>query len=164
MVGDLLDFECALSTQGRRACTNHIHSPQLSCGVCLPPGGRVKGIVNIPRNLPGRDPKSQAALEHWLGERLFDWSGVSVAHLRPTYFAEWFFCLAELVRQGRMPVPFGTTGRPAPVGIEDQASVIASILDNPTPHAGETYPLSGPVELTHPEIAAIIGRSREEVK
>jgi NAD(P)H dehydrogenase (quinone) len=45
-------------------------------------------IVNMSQNSARHDSKSQAALEHWLGERLFDWSGVPVAHLRPTYFAE----------------------------------------------------------------------------
>jgi NAD(P)H dehydrogenase (quinone) len=60
-----------------------------------------------------------------------------------------------------MPVPFGPTGHHAPVASEDQASIIASILDNPTSHAGKTYPLFGPVELTHPEIAALSVGSAE---
>jgi NAD(P)H dehydrogenase (quinone) len=114
-------------------------------------------IVNMSQK-SARTPRVRRRWNTGWGERLFDWSGVPVAHLRPTYFAEWFFYLAELIRQGRMPAPFGTTGRHAPVASEDQASVIARILDNPTPHAGKTYPLFGPVELTHPEIAAIIGR------
>src|SRR5271154_4104532 len=51
--------------------------------------------------------------------------------------------------------PFGTTGRHAPVAAEDQARLIVAILQDPAPHIGKTYPLFGPVELTHPEIAAI---------
>jgi uncharacterized protein YbjT (DUF2867 family) len=53
--------------------------------------------------------------------------------------------------------PFGTTGRHAPVAAEDQARLITAILQDPAPHIGKTYPLFGSVELTHPEIAAIIG-------
>jgi NAD(P)H dehydrogenase (quinone) len=54
--------------------------------------------------------------------------------------------------------PFGTTGRHVPVAAEDQARLIVAILEDPASHIGKTYPLFGPVELTHPEIAAIISR------
>jgi NAD(P)H dehydrogenase (quinone) len=104
------------------------------------------------------DAKSDAARQHWLAERVFDWSGVPTAHIRPTYFAEWLLYLAPMIRQGRMMAPFGTTGRHAPVAAEDQASVIVGLLEDPAPHKGKIYPLFGAVELTHPEIAATIGR------
>jgi NAD(P)H dehydrogenase (quinone) len=42
-----------------------------------------------------------------LAERVFDWSGVPTAHIRPTYFAEWLLYLAPMIRQGRMMAPFG---------------------------------------------------------
>ena len=61
-----------------------------------------------------------------------------------------------IVVLGRMLAPFSATGRHAPVAAEDQARLIAAILQHPTTHVGKTYPLFGPVELTHPEIAAII--------
>ena len=32
------------------------------------------------------------------------------------------------------------------------------MLEKPDAHAGKTYPLFGPVELTHPQIAEIVGR------
>jgi NAD(P)H dehydrogenase (quinone) len=63
-----------------------------------------------------------------------------------------------MIRLGKIFAPFTTTGRHAPVAAEDQARVIVAILQNPTAHAGKTYPLFGPVELTLPEIAAIISR------
>jgi uncharacterized protein YbjT (DUF2867 family) len=37
--------------------------------------------------------------------------------------------------------------------------VIAAILPDPTGHAGQTYSLFGPVELTPPEIAAIVSQT-----
>jgi uncharacterized protein YbjT (DUF2867 family) len=66
--------------------------------------------------------------------------------------------LAPMIREGRMLAPFNTTGRHAPVAAEDQARLIVAILEHPTPHIGKTYPLFGPVELTHLQIAAIISR------
>jgi len=56
-----------------------------------------------------------------------------------------------------MYAPF-TTGRHAPIAGEDQARVIAAILENPKPHCGKVYPLYGPVELTHNEIAGIVSQ------
>lgn len=52
-----------------------------------------------------------------------------------------------------------TTGRHAPVAAEDQARVIANILDDPAPHAGKVYPLYGPVEMTQEEIAHEVGEA-----
>jgi hypothetical protein len=83
---------------------------------------------------------------------------VPAVHLRPTFFAEWLLNLAPMIRQGRMPVPFGNTGRHAPVAAEDQARLIVGILQNPERHIGKTYSLFGPVELTQPEIAAFVGK------
>ena len=63
---------------------------------------------------------------------------------------------AAMIRQGTWLVPFGT-GRHAPIAGEDQARVIVGILENPKAHAGNTYPLVGPVEHNHKEISQIIG-------
>jgi NAD(P)H dehydrogenase (quinone) len=118
----------------------------------------VEFIVNMSQKSAREDAKSDAARQHWLAERVFDWSGVPTGHIRPTYFAEWLLYLAPMIRQGQMMAPFGTTGRHAPVAAEDQASVIVGMLEDPAPHKGKIYPLFGAVELTHPEIAATIGR------
>jgi uncharacterized protein YbjT (DUF2867 family) len=117
----------------------------------------VEAIVNMSQKSARSDATSHAARDHWLAERVFDWSGLNVAHIRPTYFAEWLLYLAPMIRQGAMYAPF-TTGRHAPIAGEDQARVIANILENPEPHRGKIYPLYGPVELTHAEIAEIVSR------
>src|SRR5262249_38315906 len=118
----------------------------------------VEVIVNMSQISARGDSKSEAARQHWLSERVFDWSGVPTVHIRPGFFAEWLLYLAPLIRQGGMIGPFGTTGRHAPIAAEDQARLIVTLLQDPAPHIGKTYPLFGPVELTHPEIAAIISR------
>src|SRR5260370_36574095 len=118
----------------------------------------VEVIVNMSQISAHGDAKSEAARQHWLSERVFDWSGVPTVHLRPTFFAEWLLNLAPMIRQGRMPVPFGLTVRNAPVAAEDQSRLIVAVLQDPGPHIGKTYPLFGPVELTQPEIAAVVGK------
>jgi uncharacterized protein YbjT (DUF2867 family) len=95
---------------------------------------------------------------------VFDWSGVPTTHIRPTFFAEWLLYPRPgwQVKNGVLRFPLGR-GRHAPIAAEDQGRVIAAVLMNPAPHAGKTYPLFGPVELDHYQIAerlsATLGRT-----
>jgi uncharacterized protein YbjT (DUF2867 family) len=98
-----------------------------------------------------RQTASNAARQHWIAERLLDRAPVAVTHLRPTFFAQWLIdTWAD--GTGELRLPFAN-GRHAPIAETDQARVIAAILDNPAPHAGQTYPLYGAVELDHHQIA-----------
>ncbi len=117
----------------------------------------VECLVNMSQISAREDSKSHAAQDHWLSEQAFDWSGITVTHLRPTYFAEWLLILAPMIRAGLLHVPFGT-GRHAPIAAEDQARVIAGILENPTAHRPHVCPLFGPVEFTYAEIAQVLSR------
>ena len=82
---------------------------------------------------------------------------MTVAHIRPTYFAEWLLYLAPMIKAGRLHVPFGT-GKHAPITAEDQARVIVGILEDPATHHRKVYPLFGPVEFTYREIAQVLSR------
>jgi NAD(P)H dehydrogenase (quinone) len=117
----------------------------------------VDGIVNMSQKSAREDARSHAATDHWLSERVFDWSGVPTVHIRPTYFAEWLLYLAPMIRAGRLHVPFGT-GKHAPIAAEDQGRVIAGILEDPAVHKGKIYPLFGPVEYTYEETAQVLSR------
>jgi len=162
--GDFLDFDSVRAALNgvQRAYFCYPISPGLVQATAqFAQAAKEAGVeitVNMSQKSARSDAKSEAARQHWLSERVFDWSGVPAVHLRPTFFAEWLLNLAPMIRQGRMPAPFGSTGRHAPVAAEDQARLIVGILQNPGPHMGKTYPLFGPVELTHPEIAAIVGK------
>jgi NAD(P)H dehydrogenase (quinone) len=113
-------------------------------------------IVNMSQISARRISKSRAARDHWFSERLLDRSGIPVAHLRPTFFAEWLLYQAKSIReQGILPLPFGEA-RYAPIAAEDQGRVIAAILNQPEGHAGKVYPLYGPKELTQYETADIL--------
>jgi NAD(P)H dehydrogenase (quinone) len=116
----------------------------------------VSHILNMSQISARRDSESHAAQNHWIAERLFDRSGVPVTHIRPTFFAEWTLYYAKEIRENdRLTLPFGDA-KYAPITAEDQGNVIAAILANPEGHAGKTYPLFGPVQLTQYDIADII--------
>jgi NAD(P)H dehydrogenase (quinone) len=117
----------------------------------------VDGIVNMSQKSARADAKSHAATDHWLSERVFDWSGLTVAHIRPTYFAEWLLYLAPMIKAGLLSVPFGA-GKHAPIAAEDQGRVIAGILEDPTKHGGKIYPLYGPIEFTYEQTAQVLSR------
>src|SRR5260370_1350814 len=69
-------------------------------------------VVNMSQISAREDAKSHAAQDHWLAERVFDWSGLTVAHLRPTYFAEWLLYLPPMIPPGLLHLPFGTAAHP----------------------------------------------------
>lgn len=130
---------------------------------------KVPAIVNMSQISARRQAKSHAAFNHWIAERVFDWSGLAVTHLRPTFFAEWFLRgpllnMAQQIKDGLVQLPFGE-GKHAPIAAEDQARLIASILEQPAAHTGQIYRLFGPKEYTFPEafekIAQILGRQIE---
>jgi NAD(P)H dehydrogenase (quinone) len=116
----------------------------------------VGAIVNMSQISARRDSKSHAAQDHWVAERVFDRSGIPTTHLRPTFFAEWLLYprASEAIKQHkRIAVPF-ETARHAPIAAEDQGRLIAHLLADPRPHAGQTYKLFGPVEMDYYGIAA----------
>jgi NAD(P)H dehydrogenase (quinone) len=162
--GDLLDFDsvrAALNGVQRAYFCYPINPGLVQATAQFAQAAKEAGvevIVNMSQISARGDAKSNAARQHWLGERAFDWSGVPTVHLRPTFFAEWLLYLAPMIRQGKILAPFTATGRHAPVAAEDQARVIVAILQNPAAHVGKTYPLFGPVEHNLPEIAAIVSR------
>jgi NAD(P)H dehydrogenase (quinone) len=74
-------------------------------------------------------------------------------HLRPTFFADWLIWhWSRSGDRGTLRLPFAD-GRHAPITSADQARVIAAILTNPAPHDRQIYPLRGPVDLNHDQIA-----------
>ena len=116
----------------------------------------VTAIVNMSQISARREFASHAARDHWMSERVFDWSGVATTHLRPTFFADWLVYphfAKEIWAKKAIEFPFAN-GRHAPIASDDQGRVIAHILANPEAHAGKTYTLHGPVEMNHDEIAA----------
>jgi uncharacterized protein YbjT (DUF2867 family) len=117
----------------------------------------VGAIVNMSQISARREAGSNAARQHWVAERLLDHFSGTVTHIRPTFFAEWLIHFRDKAT-GDLPLPFADA-RHAPIAAEDQGRLIAAILEDPAPHAGKIYPLYGPVELNHHQIAEAISRT-----
>ena len=116
-------------------------------------------VVNMSQIAARREEASHGAFNHWLAERVFDWSGIPVSHLKPTFFAEWLLYPMVLDGNKKGLVEYGwSSGKHAPIAAEDQARFIAALLENPSPHVGKTYPLYGPKEYTATELYAEISR------
>lgn len=118
----------------------------------------VGAIVNLSQRTSHRHSKSHAAQNHWIAERVFDWSGIPVTHLRPVSFAEWLlypFALQGVTDNDTLALPFGS-GEFAPIAAYDQGRVIATVLSDPKPHAGQTYLLNGPAVLDGEGVAAAL--------
>lgn len=161
VVGDLLDFGSLVpATEGVSAAyfTYPIIPGLVEATANFAEAAKeagLDGIVNMSQISARRDAVSNAARNHWIAEQVFDWSPTPTTHLRPTFFAEW---LIAFWNGGDLRLPFADA-RHAPVAAEDQAHVIAAILENPAPHAGKIYPLYGPIEMNHTEIAAELTRA-----
>ena len=164
MVGDLLEHDDAIrATAGTSAAyfCYPVRPGLIQATAYFADGAKragLKAVVNLSQIFAREDSKSHAARDHWIAERVLDWSGVPVVHLRPTFFAQWLlyrFSRATIVEDGSIDLPYGE-GRHAPIAAEDQARLIAAILAEPTAHLGKTYTLHGPTELGQAGIAAAV--------
>ncbi len=111
----------------------------------------VKAFINMSQmtvsqmSITETTPSPQHKL-HWLAEQALNWSGLPVAHVRPTVFLEGFFMTLtpDSVRESnQIRLPFGE-GKTSPVAAIDVARAIAALLVNPQPHIGKIYHLTGP--------------------
>jgi NAD(P)H dehydrogenase (quinone) len=95
--------------------------------------------------------------QHWLAEQVFNWSGLSVVHVRPTVFLEnpllMNLAAESIARDDTIRLPFGA-GRTSPVAPEDVAEVIETILANRASHLGKIYELTGPKAQDMASVAA----------
>jgi uncharacterized protein YbjT (DUF2867 family) len=122
---------------------------------------KVDVVVNMSQISAREDSQSHAARDHWISERVLDWSGVPTVHLRPSFFSEWLifpWVRDQIVNEGKITLPYGE-GRHAPIAAEDQARLIAAILTQPAAHIGKTYPLYGPVEMDQQQIAEELSKA-----
>ena len=115
----------------------------------------VSTIINLSQRSANRHSKSWSCRDSFITEEVFNWSGLPIIHLRPTYFLEWLLYPWQLpfVRQGILRLPAGK-GRHSPIAADDQGRAVAALLKNPKHHIGKTIPLSGPVEMDHEQMAA----------
>ena len=90
---------------------------------------------------------------HWLAEQALSWSGLPVVTVRPTVFMEGFFLTLAVpgVRASdELALPLGA-GKTSPISAVDVARAVATIIEDPAPHIGQIYDLTGPesADLDH---------------
>lgn len=102
---------------------------------------------------------------HWLGEQVLNWSGVPVAHLRPTVFQEnplfWGLAAKSIEDSGTIRLPFGRS-RTNPVAANDVGEVAAAMFLEPFKYVGKTVELTGPRSASMydlvEEYSSVLGR------
>jgi NAD(P)H dehydrogenase (quinone) len=164
-VGDIHNFEvvrAALDGVERAYFTYPIADGLLEATATFAAAGRQAGLqsmVNMSQITARPDHPSPAARQHWLAERLLDWSGIGVTHLRPPFFLENLIAIAATTIQaeGKIYLPYGQ-GRHAPVAGEDLARVAVGILTDPDSHRAKTYVPTGPVSLSMAAMADVFTR------
>lgn len=166
-VGDIRDYEvvrAALDGVGRAYFTYPLADGLLEATATFAAARKQTGlqsVVNMSQITARPDHASPAARQHWLAERVLDWSGIGVTHLRPPFFLENLFNVAApTVRtEGTIYLPYGQ-GRHAPIAGEDLARVAVGILTDtdPVAHRGKTYVPTGPASLSMIEQASVFSR------
>jgi uncharacterized protein YbjT (DUF2867 family) len=91
--------------------------------------------------------------DHGATEDIIRGSGLRHTFLRDNFYAEVFPFFAD--ENGAIKGPAGS-GRVAAVSRQDVAEVAAVVLRDPDAHAGVTYDLTGPENVTLDEVAAVL--------
>lgn len=129
--------------------------------------GQLAGLVDMSQMTVSQMTATSTAESHqqrlhWLAEQVFDWSGLPVIHLRPTSFLDnpLFTTLAamSIQKDGTIALPFGS-GRTSPIAVDDVARVAATVLQDPAPHVGHVYELTGPRTVDMTEMAEEFSRA-----
>lgn len=117
----------------------------------------IEGLVNMSQ-LPSREAApSTLTYSHWQSEQILDWADIGASHINPTFFAEdlYFFTGKSIASEGKMYLPFGE-GMHAPVAALDIARVVAAMLIDPKPHAGQRYVITGSKNMKMVEVAQVL--------
>jgi uncharacterized protein YbjT (DUF2867 family) len=121
----------------------------------------VRRIVKLSAGpgIVGAESPSFVGRQHWAAERKVVESGLAYTIIRPSYYLQNLLALAPSIRQGLLPLPFGTQ-RIAMIDVRDIAAVAANILTDgaehdgqTSEHDGQTYVLTGPESLASADIA-----------
>lgn len=164
-VGDIRDYEAvraALDGVVRAYFTYPIADGLLVATATFAAAGKQAGlqsVVNMSQITARPDHASPAARQHWFAERVLDWSGLGVTHLRPPFFLENLLSVAAptIRTEGKIYLPYGP-GRHAPVAGADLARVAVGILVDPAAHHGKTYVPTGPASLSMMDQAGVFSR------
>jgi uncharacterized protein YbjT (DUF2867 family) len=123
--------------------------------------GSLNAIVNMSQMTVSQmtstsTDESPQQRQHYLAERIFNWSGLPVVHVRPTVFLEnplfTSAAAASIADSDTLILPFGDA-HTSPISAKDVARVVSTIMMNPAAHVGESYNLTGAQSQTLDDIA-----------
>jgi uncharacterized protein YbjT (DUF2867 family) len=157
VVGDLLDLDsmhraiagCETMYFGMSVSDTYLAATVTTAAVAKHHG--VKAFINMSQMTVSQMSITETTASpqqklHWLAEQALNWSGLPVVHVRPTALFEGSLLIltSDSVRESnQIRLPFGE-GKTSPIAVEDVARVIAALLDDPQPHIGKIYNLTGP--------------------
>jgi NAD(P)H dehydrogenase (quinone) len=161
VIGDLLDINTVRAAMGAIEAAYFVWPVQpglIHATVNFAQAAKETGVstvINLSQRSANRDSTSNSCRDSFIAEQVFNWSGLPVIHLRPTYFLEWLLYPWQLpyLQKGILRMPVGK-GRHSPIAADDQGRAIAALLRSPGEHIGTTIPISGPVEMDHEQMAA----------
>ncbi len=122
---------------------------------------KAAGVKHIVRSSgAGADASSEAAIARVHGEidALVSASGIPFTLLLPSSFMQNLVTVyVSAIRSGALYAPRGD-GAVAVIDVRDIADVAAEVLANPAAHAGRSYTLTGPENLTDAQMVSAIAR------
>jgi|GEM_PF-176476 len=125
---------------------------------------RLEHVVSLGQWLSSPSHPSMATRRTWLTDRLMSWTpGVGHTNINVGWFADNVMPMIGMAAQlGVFMFPLGQ-GRAAPVSNEDIGAVVAEVLANPGPYAGQQLRPTGPAMVSPEDMAAAfadaLGRS-----
>ena len=142
---------CSRVYFGMSVAESYLEAAATVASVARPAGGLEVLVsmsqMTVSQMTPVSTDESRQQRLHFLAEQILDWSGLPVVHVRPTIFLEnpllTMLSARSVAEHRQLRLPFGT-GRTSPVGAVDVARVVTALLEDPVPHIGRTYELTGP--------------------
>jgi uncharacterized protein YbjT (DUF2867 family) len=120
---------------------------------------KVKHVVRMSAVGAAHDAPTVNSRIHALSDTELERSGIAYTIVKPHFFAQNMMMAAgSIAEQGALYFALGEAKLPM-VDVEDIAASVAAILQDPAPHAGKTYTLTGPEAISMHQFASVIGEA-----
>jgi uncharacterized protein YbjT (DUF2867 family) len=121
--------------------------------------GGVKHVVRMSAVGAAHDAPTINSRLHALSDTELERSGIPFTIVKPHFFMQNVLMMAQTIAaQGTIHFALGDAALPM-VDVRDIGGAVAAILNNPAPHAGKTYTLTGPAAVSMHQVASAIGEA-----
>ena len=119
----------------------------------------VKHVVRMSAVGAAHDAPTLNSRMHALSDAEVERSGLPYTILKPHFFMQNLFMAAQSVaEQGAIYMALGSAQLPM-IDVRDIAAVAAAVLNEPAPHAGKTYTLTGSAAVSLEQAASAIAEA-----